>query len=310
MNFYDYKLKIHHPTPFRRNGNPLSFCVSTSGEMFLTETGNIRQGRATVDEELLELHEKIEDMPPQAKRLFSLKNTDLTVAEALQQNAFGGRDGLHCYLNLEDALKNLGVEREQGILFKDEPLNREMFKEACISVYGETMENGLQSLDRLCGPSFNDKRFHACLEIFHAVRELDDVNSAVLKSRKREILRDGGFHHRSKQKSMEFACNELASAQFDSPICLEFRLAEKLSSVCNPTEKDLTKAVRDTIFPSEKTKLSQKERRLAKDFARYIEKTSRNSQDTALILASLADGGKKREQQIAAIQKSRGDVQR
>ena len=172
MNFYDYKLKIHHPTPFRREGKPLSFCVSTSGEMFLAETGNIHQGRATVDEELLGLHKKIEDMPPQAKRLFALKNTALTVAEALQQNAFGGRDGLHCYLNLEDALKNLGVKREQGVLFKDEPLNREIFKEACISVYGETLENGLQALDRLCGPSLNDKRFHACLEIFHAVREL------------------------------------------------------------------------------------------------------------------------------------------
>ena len=261
--------------------------------MFLAETGNIHQGRATVDEELLGLHKKIEDMPPQAKRLFALKNTALTVAEALQQNAFGGRDGLHCYLNLEDALKNLGVKREQGVLFKDEPLNREMFKEACISVYGETLENGLQALDRLCGPSLNDKRFHACLEIFHAVRELANANGAFLKSQKDKILRDGGFHQGSKQKALEAACNELASSEFDSPVCLEFRLAQKLSSICCPTEKDLTRVVRDTIFPSEKTKLSQKEKRLAKEFARYIEKTSGDSQNTELILASLADGGEK-----------------
>lgn len=91
---------------------------------------------------------------------------------------------------------------------------------------------------------------------------------------------------------------------------MEFRLAQKLSSICCPKEKDLTRVVRDTIFPSEKTKLSQKEKRLAKEFARYIEKTSGDSQNMELILASLADGGENREQQIAAIQKSRGDVQR
>ena len=310
MEAYSYKLKDHQPTPFQKDGKPLSLCFVPSGEMFLTEAENIQEGRATVSNRLRDLLHDFESLPSEALKLFTSNHADISITDALQQNAYGGRDGLHSYLKVENALKDLGVKREHPFSFSGEPLTRETFSEACYGFYGVRLENGFRAMERICGDSSSDKRYEAAMAIYHAVRDLDRTDAAFDEPQKKEILKDAGFHQESKQKALEMAAYSLASSDFDSMECWKLRVAERLANICWPRKSHFEDAIRGIIFPASKPVLSQKEKRLAKDIAHRFPKSPNDTETKANILADLAFGGKDRQKQVALLQPSRDIGQR
>lgn len=178
MEAYSYKLKDHQPTPFQKDGKPLFLCFVPSGEFFLTETENIQQGRAMVSNNLRDLLHDFESLPSEALKLFTSNHAEISITDALQQNAYGDRDGLHSYLKVENALKDLGVKREHPFSFSGEPLTRETFSEACYGFYGVRLENGFRAMER-----------KALQKLAVLVREFAQVLDLLIRPRPEDGLR-------------------------------------------------------------------------------------------------------------------------
>lgn len=283
------------PTAFLRNGEPCGFAILDNGfDTIFPE--NFRVG-----EESLELKDRTScllfpdaELNQHLEHLLLAKETPQMLAECFEKGQYEGRCGILNYLHIEAALKTVGIERKQSLIFGSMPLSEETFNATCVAYFDE-MEGIYKQLDDLIGtnPRIRKEKFQSLILL--ATRKLD--HAFALGG---EGAEKAGFFQVKKDDILKTVSMNFAHPDFDNTTCFERRVVKKLASTPWPSMKDFERAVQAAAFPAWKKKLKGQQKFTAGAIYQRLTR-SNTPEEQAELIGKLAFGGEERKATLEGI---------
>ena len=283
------------PTAFFRKGKPCGFAILENGyDAVFPE--NFRQGaeHINIKDRTACLLFPDAELNHHLQQLLLAKNIPQNLGECFERGLYEGRAGFLNYLQVESALKSVGIQRMGMMMVGSIPLMQGTFVAARASYFGER-ETVYRRMDDLIGtnPRVRKEKYQAMILL--AVRNLDKAFLPGSGGPER-----AGFFQLHKDSILQAAATTLAHPDFDRTTSFEKRVAQKLASTEWPTMTDFENAVQSAVFPAWKKKLDQQQKKLADGIAQHLLRCA-SSRETAEVLVKLAFGGEDREQMIARV---------
>ena len=282
------------PTAFFLKNEPCHFALLDNG------FDSIFPGSFRVGEEAIELKDRTScllfpdsELNGHLEQLLGAVEIPQMLAECFATGAYEGRCGFLNYLQIETALRSVGIQRKCELLVGGMPLSIDTFQAACASYFDEK-EAIYEQLDDLIGtnPRIRKEKFQSL--ILAAVRRLDNAFAFSGEGAER-----AGFFQMNKDDVLKAASINLAHSDFDCTTMLEKRVVEKLVSVPWPSLKDFERAVQSAVFPAWKKKLKGQKKFTANAIFQRLTRTAA-SDERARILGRLAFGGEERKEALRA----------